>query len=40
MHARAPAARRRKLGGEGVQVGFIAGRDLQDRRFHLDEAVA
>ena len=40
MHARAPAVRRRELGGEGVQVGFIARRDLQDRHLDFDEAVA
>ena len=37
MQRRAPAGRTYGLGGKGVQVGLIAGRDLQGRRLDLNE---
>ena len=44
---RGPQVKRRPLppgadqvGGEGMQMGLVAGRDLQGRGFHLDEILA
>ena len=33
------AARSDQLGGEGMQMGLVAGRDLQGRGLHLHEIV-
>ena len=39
VERRALSGRRRKLGRKGVQMGLVAGRDLQGRGLDLDEAL-